>query len=359
MSIPKYSADELKVIGSYPPPIPAFPPSPKYDTPISIRDNFDLLFARKTPVWIPDTGEIAMFAPKAMPDNVARGLIMDTDTLKPGEAGGKDIFGIEWEYVEQVGGSMVRPGKPYVGDIEHWEDYVTFPDFSKIDWAASAENAKPLTDAGRPVSLWILNGLFERLISFIDFEDAATALIDEDQQDAVHRLFDKLADMYDELIGIYHKYYDPYIIYFHDDWGSQRSPFFSLDTCMEMIVPYLKRIVDSCHRRGIKFELHCCGQVEMLVPAMIAAGVDTWSGQSMNDRPKLVREYGDKFIFGVPAPEIPEGTSSEEIRRLAEEFMETYRHPVILSTMGMRNTNEFRNAVYELSRKRYDAEAGN
>jgi hypothetical protein len=26
------------------------------------------------------------------------------------------MFGIEWEYVPQVGGSMVRPGKPFVED---------------------------------------------------------------------------------------------------------------------------------------------------------------------------------------------------------------------------------------------------
>ena len=32
-------------------------------------------------------------------------------------------------------------------------------------------------------------------------------------------------------------------VLFHDDWGSQRAPFFSLDVCMEMVAAYLKQIV--------------------------------------------------------------------------------------------------------------------
>ncbi len=62
----------------------------------------------------------------------------------------------------------------------------------------------------------------------------------------------------------------------HDDWGGQRSPFFSLQLCREMIVPYLKHIADHCHSKGLWFQQHCCGKNEMLVPAMLDAGVDMW-----------------------------------------------------------------------------------
>jgi hypothetical protein len=35
----------------------------------------------------------------------------------------------------------------------------------------------------------------------MEFQYAALALIDEDQKDGVHRLFDRLADFYDDMIG--------------------------------------------------------------------------------------------------------------------------------------------------------------
>ena len=61
------------------------------------------------------------------------------------------------------------------------------------------------------------------------------AMIDEDQQDAVKDLYDKLADMYIKMIGHYIDQLGVQEVMFHDDWGSQRAPFFSLDVCREML----------------------------------------------------------------------------------------------------------------------------
>ena len=84
---------------------------------------------------------------------------------------------------------------------------------------------------------WFLNGWFERLISFMDFDNAVVALIDEDQKDAVKELFDRLSDLYIKIIDKYLEYFpgiDGFCI--HDDWGAQKDTFFSPDTAMEMIV---------------------------------------------------------------------------------------------------------------------------
>ncbi len=141
----------------------------------------------------------------------------------------------------------------------------------------------------------------------MEFENAALALIDEDQKDAVHALFSKLCDFYDDMFRRFKKYYNADGIYFHDDWGSQRAPFFSLDVCREMIVPYLKRVCDTCHELGMYLDLHSCGFNELLVPAMIEAGVDVWSGQTMNDRVKMLKLYGDKIKLNIaPDPVMPQ-----------------------------------------------------
>ena len=79
---------------------------------------------------------------------------------------------------------IVESGIPYLvqaltwTDEIFWEDYITFPDLDKIDWQdIKARNEKYL-DPDYPISTTQFSGLFERLISWIDFEDAALALID-------------------------------------------------------------------------------------------------------------------------------------------------------------------------------------
>ena len=150
------------------------------------------------------------------------------------------------------------------------------------------------------------------------------ALIDEDQQDAVKELFDKLADMYIHFISKYREAIGVREVYFHDDWGSQRAPFFSVDTCIEMIVPAIRKIADWCHERDMIFQLHSCGKNELLVPAMIEAHVDIWWGQAMNDKAMLYEKYGDKIMLGIDVPPLPMDADHETIVKTAKEFVAKY-----------------------------------
>lgn len=227
---------------------------------------------------------------------------------------------------------MVKPGNPKVADICEWEQVITFPNLDDLDWEGSAAKNAPYLkqNADKLIETWIMNGLFERLISFLDFEAAAMALLDEEQQEAVHKLFDRLCTFYDDLIGRYQKYYGTELILFHDDWGSQRAPFFSLATVREMLVPYLKRIADGTHEMGLYFELHSCGKNEILVPAMIEANVDMWNGQPMNDKRMLVEKYSGQILLGAyPTEEITDDTPDEEINKIYEDFIGFFnKYPV-------------------------------
>ncbi|MCF0142526.1 MAG: hypothetical protein HUJ75_04035, partial [Parasporobacterium sp.] len=191
----------------------------------------------------------------------------------------------------------------------------------------------------------------ERLISFVDMADALFFLIDEDAQPAVHRLFDKLADFYDGLFKHLSESIKPDLIWFHDDWGSQRAPLFSLDLCREMLVPYIKRVVDSAHKYGMGFEFHSCGHLELLVPAMIEAGCDIWQGQSMNDKAKLFREYGDDIKMSVGFPTLPEDATEAQIDDAVGAFLDTFPYNVYCE-LTMVGTPGVYAKVYEESRKR-------
>ena len=355
MSRKPFSKDELITLGEYPSFGPGAPGLPKLNTPVSLRENFQMFMRGETPYWMPSTVDYLLFMPTIIPDNKARGMVSEVEKVDPSEFGGKDMFGVEWEFVPQVGGSMVRQGNPLVKDIEHWEDYVVFPDLDSWDWAGCAERNREFINDGRAVSITVFNGLFERLISFVEMTEALVSLFDEDKQESVHRLFDRLCVFYDDLFAHFKKWFNNDMLWFHDDWGSQRAPLFSLSTCREMIVPYLKRIVDSAHKYGMYFEFHSCGKNEMLVPAMIEAGVDMWNGQPMNDKHSLCMKYGDKLSFGIE-PEMPGPDAEEdEFRAAAQRFVDEYADRRVVCGL-MAPDPRFYSNIYELSRKHYCGE---
>ncbi|NTU89995.1 MAG: methyltransferase, partial [Actinobacteria bacterium] len=310
MSVP-FDPKELRVVAVVPPLNPELPPVPLYDFPVSMHDGYKALTDRK-PIWQVTGIEVAYFIPKVYPDSIARALVLDAQELAPEERGGKDMFGIEWEFVPVANGSMVKPGNPLLDDANEWPDKVVWPDIGSWDWAGSIEANKGYLKSENFNSCWIFTGWYERLISFMDFEGAAIALIDEDQTDAVKDLFGHLSDLYikfcDKVIESF-----PEIdgFYVHDDWGSQNAPFFSSAVAEELIVPAMRKFTDHVHSRGRVCELHSCGKIEQQVPNLIEAGWDVWNGQPMNDSQKLYELYGDGMIIGVmPDPIAP--NASEE-----------------------------------------------
>ncbi|MDR1299589.1 MAG: methyltransferase, partial [Oscillospiraceae bacterium] len=118
MTVPKFDQSELAVVGE----MPGFggaPPTPVYNFPLTQRDGYAALYDRR-PVWQITGLEQTMFCPKVNPDNIARAFVFDGSGFAFGSGGGPDMFGIEWEYVAQAGGSMVRPGKPFLEDANEW-----------------------------------------------------------------------------------------------------------------------------------------------------------------------------------------------------------------------------------------------
>lgn len=351
----KFDPKELEAVEIIPAGFPGRPPIPVFNTPISRKENYKRLIKGENPLWLTHPNEIAFLMPSCVPDNWARGLVSATKPATPDMFGGKDMFNIEWEYVEQVRGSMVRPGAPHVGDLEKWEDYVTFPNIEEWDWEGDAKAYSSMLNDGRIIKVSMLTGLFERLISFVDMTDAMVALVDEDGQEAVHRLFDKLCDLYEAIFAKFETYFHPDVIWFHDDWGSQRAPFFSAATVREMLLPYLKRVVDSAHKHGMFFELHSCGKIEQLVPVMIEAGVDLWNGQQMNDKLMVAKTYGDKIVCDPVMQPISPEASREELAAHVQAFLDEYAGlRVCIGRQMIAHPLEYE-VFYELSRKALNA----
>ena len=355
-----FDPKELEVSGEYRGIYPGSKGIPVLNTPITAKENFRRFAFNEEggPLWMPSYPEIKMFNPQIVPENIARAIVVEMNPYNPKDDPTpfhKDFFGVEWEYVPTAGGSMVRPGKPFLEDLEDWEEKIIPPDLSQYDWEGCVANNQPfLHGDNRALKSTVFTGFFERLISFIDMAPALLALIDEDEQEYVHGIFDRLATFYDELFGYYEKYFHLDAVWFHDDWGSQRAPLFSADTCYEMLVPYFKRVVESAHKHGMAFEFHSCGKNELLVPCMIEAGIDMWQGQDMNDYKKLYKEYGKDIKFCVDIAPLPEGASDQQIRDHVNAFLDDFPENVYVS-VSMYNQPEVYTALYEETRKRFSS----
>jgi hypothetical protein len=356
MSVPKFDPKELKITAEIPPVIAGRPPTVLFDFPVSRNEAYKSLMAKK-PVWQISNCETKIFSPSIYPDNVARGFIRQQNVPDPSTFGGPDIFGIAWEYVPVTGGSIVRPGKPFMASANEWKAKLKWPDVDAWDWEGSARENEVYLNDGTMIMHWLLNGYFERLISFMDFEEAAVAMIDEDQQDAVKELYEKLTDLYIKIVDKHVDYFHAEAFTVHDDWGSQMAPFFSPDITRELIVPAMKRLTDHIHARGAIADLHSCGHIEQQVPNMIAAGWDSWSGMAMNDTQGLYEKYGDRIVLGVvPDQFVPENTPEDRQRAAAREFAQKFcnpQKPCILNSYGAAIlTPAYREELYKESRIR-------
>jgi hypothetical protein len=275
-----------------------------------------------------------------------------------GPAGTTDAFGIEWIWIAQAGGSIVRPGDPFVTDANELADKIKFPDLDTWDWAAAAKASKTSDRVSNVISL--VNGFwFERLISFMDFAPAAVALIDDEQKDAVKRFFEESTDFACKVVDKIVEYWPALDgINVHDDWGSQKSPFFSEEVAYELFVPYMKALTDHIHSKGRYASLHSCGHNFTRVNAFIDGGFDEWDPQPMNDTHKLYEDFGDKIIIGVnPEPFDPATTSEDEQRQRARDHVDRFGKPgkpSVISFYGMpAMTPAFSEELYVYSRKKY------
>ena len=105
----RFNEDELKVIGSHTqfgiygaPDIEV----PSYNYPITPKENMLRMLRGEKPLWVPN---------QTLENNAIQPLVMDDARAR--NFGGKDWFGIEWEYEPLIKATMVKPGTRRLDDI--------------------------------------------------------------------------------------------------------------------------------------------------------------------------------------------------------------------------------------------------
>lgn len=247
----------------------------------------------------------------------------------PHNEGGRDWFGCLWEYCDSAMAPAPDPREHVLEDICGWRELVKFPDLDAWDWEKAAREDH-VADADREnqmVNVVVLIGLFERLHVLMGFEEALCALVTDPEE--VAAFFDAMTDFKIKLIGKLAQYYKPDLITFHDDWGTQRGPFFAPELWRRLIKPRMKRIIDAAHGHGILFLMHSCGKYDEIVPDIAEIGVDTLQCMDIMDIGKLLEEDSGRMSFqvsvhsqdfesrdgaGILTDEIVRGTVEKEFR---------------------------------------------
>jgi len=124
---------------------------------------------------------------------------------------------------------------------------------------------------------------------------------------------------------VYH--YD--VMMYHDDWGTAKAPFFSVDLFKETLLPPTIRIFKAVREAGAIPFHHCCGLIDAFVPFMAGEiGVDAIEIQAINDVRHIVQTYGDRLTVEYTRPDpyffYDPDTTAEMVQAKARDIVDVY-----------------------------------
>jgi hypothetical protein len=287
-------------------------PAPLGPRPVTPRENQRLVYTGGIPYWTPVWLQDNQYC---WPDVVLEHPMYEQD--------GFDWWGAEWVDVKIAGGMMIKPGTVRLHNLAEWRKEMPPPDLEKVNWEEDAALQTARYDPDRMHVFHCPEGLFERLHESMPFDDALAAFYDEPE--SVRDFFEGVADFKIELLKKVFAHYDPidYIIY-GDDWGTQRSGFFSNKMFRDMIMPPTKRIWDYVHSTGRFIELHSCGLTQQYIEEIIEMGADAWTPQEINDFDMLTEKYGKQIAVTVPIRGVDTAKNEEEARQLVRDYVDKY-----------------------------------
>ena len=88
--------------------------------------------------------------------------------------------------------------------------------------------------------------------------------------------------------------------YCYDDLGFKHNQFMSLNMFRELLKPVHKRAIEWAHSKGMKTELHSCGDVMPFVPEFVEIGLDGLNPLEVKagmDPIKLKKKFGKELVL--------------------------------------------------------------
>ncbi|MBQ4045830.1 MAG: uroporphyrinogen decarboxylase [Lachnospiraceae bacterium] len=221
--------------------------------------------------------------------------------LQPGMENVKNAWGVTNSFPLGVPGAFPvhTPDKIVIQDIEEWQKYVHAPSLEFPDelWDVFKAQYDAVDTTKSYKAAFVAPGLFEQCHHLGEIQNTLINLYE--YPDEMHDLIKYLVDWELELAeGICSRLH-PDAVFHHDDWGSQKSTFMSVDMFEEFYVDGYKQIYKYYHDHGCELVIHHSDSyAATFVPAMIEMGIDIWQGCfESNDIPTLIEKYGKDISF--------------------------------------------------------------
>ena len=281
------------------------------------RENMDLVWQHKQPLWVP------------MINTDAQMIITPEFNDRPLFMNGVDDFGVQWELDPEHPELMthVKPGCELFDDISEWKKHVTFPSCKDKNWEMAAMRTKAMWAKKDEIQGYVVGNMggFERICALMGHVNALMGMYDDEE--AFAEFIEAYADYRIEQMEYIKKYLDVDFLMMHDDWGNQKNMFFSPEMWRKFFKEPERRMVKRCQELGMHYMHHSCGYIEPIIPDLVEIGVESWHGGSpVNDLKKIKAEYGDKLIFaGGVDPQVTDTgrATEEEIRAEVRRVIDT------------------------------------
>ena len=188
-----------------------------------------------------------------------------------------------------------------VKDSIQWKDAkarMTF-DKSRVDLDACKKNLEKWRADGRWVQSLFWFGFDITHSWFIGTETVLMAMMEEPEW---------MADIFETMLDLNVKLHD-YLwdngvrtdsIFWYDDMGYKNTQFFSANTYCKLLKPFHKRAVEWAHNKGLRAELHSCGDIRPFIPHLIEIGLDALNPIEVKagmDPLFVKKTYGDKLVI--------------------------------------------------------------
>ncbi|MHA1723817.1 MAG: uroporphyrinogen decarboxylase family protein, partial [Promethearchaeota archaeon] len=206
------------------------------------------------------------------------------------------------------------------GAFTTFEDYEAFEPY-EVNHPRREKYVKTLKKTEKAIggsiylipSLW---GIFESTWQGFGFSNFARLL---GHKKKIKKVFDDRGNFALELVKAFIDWGEDGVILIYDDYGYKSQLLIHPKYLKEFVVPWIKRICDAAHKRGVKIILHSCGQIFQIFDDLVKAGIDAihplepTTANPEYDIFKLHEKYGDHltFVGNVSPQDLADKTPSE------------------------------------------------
>ncbi len=172
------------------------------------------------------------------------------------------------------------------------------PDFTRVDWVSLRQCYQRAQSEGKCISLNAVVG-YDYLQNYVKSEDLLVLMLEDpdwfrEMARTVAELVIGMAEM------IMSAGYTFHVAFLFNDMAYRNGPLFSPKLYRECILEWDKMVCDFFHSKGMPVIYHTDGDIHLLIPHLIEAGVDCLQpleAKANMDVRELKQQYGDRLAF--------------------------------------------------------------